>query len=218
MLTNMHSAALSAGRTQRTLYLAGASHFTLEFCHSFMPVLYPLFIASMGLTFTQIGLITLVISFTSSFFQPFFSVLSERWGAMRTAALSILWLGLLMALVGFATNFWLLAGLIALASFGSAAFHPAGAVIATSNVQAKRGLTMSIFSVGGNLGAACSPLWMALWTAAFGLRSALTILPFALIGAFVLYRQADESRLAAPRRAAEIGGAIDRRVWLSVGL
>jgi FSR family fosmidomycin resistance protein-like MFS transporter len=78
MMTNWMASTALAARTQRALYLAGGSHFSLEFCHSFMPVLYPLLIANMGLTFAQVGLVTLVISFVSSFFQPFCSVLSER--------------------------------------------------------------------------------------------------------------------------------------------
>jgi FSR family fosmidomycin resistance protein-like MFS transporter len=77
---------------------------------------------------------------------------------------------------------------------------------------------MSIFSVGGNLGAAVSPLWVALWTASFGLQSALTILPVALVGAFLLQQQSGSLPLFARSPAAASSGSLERTVWVGVGL
>ncbi len=175
---------------QVPIYLAGLSHFTLELCHSFMPVLYPLLTVKMGLSFTQIGILALANNLVTSVFQPFLGFLPERYGAERVVALSILWLGVLMGLVGFAPNFWTLTLLVALASLGSAAYHPAGVVNVTRQSSVRRGTAVSIFSVGGSLGAALSPAWILLWLGSLGTSSALMVIPVALGVSALFYQQA----------------------------
>ncbi len=180
--------ALSFG--QLPIYLASLSHFTLELCHSFMPVLYPLLTVKMGLSFTQIGILALANNLVTSTFQPFLGFLPERFGAERVVALSILWLGGLMGLVGFAPNFWTLTLLVALASLGSAAYHPAGVVNITRQRTMQRGTAVSIFSVGGSLGAALSPAWILLWLGSLGTYSALMVIPVAILVSALFYQQA----------------------------
>lgn len=172
------------------IYWAGLGHFTLELCHNFMPVLYPLLTAQMGLSFTQIGILALANNLVTSAFQPLLGFLPERYGAGRVVAFSVIWLGGLMGLVGFAPNFLILTLLIALASFGSAAYHPAGVVNVTHQTSVRRGTAMAIFSVGGSLGAALSPTWLLLWLGGMGARSALMIIPIALIVGALFYQQA----------------------------
>lgn len=172
------------------VYWAGLSHFTLEFCHNFMPVLYPLLTTQMGLSFTQIGILALANNLVTSTLQPLLGFLPERYGAERVVALSIVWLGVLMGLVGFAPNFLILTLLVALASVGSAAYHPAGVVNVTRQSGVKRGTAMAIFSVGGSLGAALSPTWLLLWLGGMGTQSALMIIPIALVVGGFIYQQA----------------------------
>jgi FSR family fosmidomycin resistance protein-like MFS transporter len=172
------------------VYLASLSHFTLELCHNFMPVLYPLLTAQMGLNFTQIGLLALANNLVTSTFQPLLGFLPERYGAARVVAGSILWLGVLMGLVGFAPNFLSLVLLVALASLGSSAYHPAGVVNVTYQSNTPRGMAMSLFSVGGTLGAAFSPTWILVWLGLLGARSAIMVIPVAVAISFLFYRQA----------------------------
>ena len=181
---------LPTGSLLLPIYLAGLSHFTLELCHNFMPVLYPLLTAQMGLSFTQIGILALANNLITSAFQPLLGFLPARYGAERVVGLSIIWLGTLMGLVGFAPNFWALALLIALASFGSAAYHPAGVVNVTHQNSVRRGTAMSIFSVGGSLGAALSPTWLLLWLGGMGTRSALMVIPLAVLVGGLMIQQA----------------------------
>ena len=194
---------LPTGSLLLPIYLAGLSHFTLELCHNFMPVLYPLLTAQMGLSFTQIGILALANNLITSAFQPLLGFLPERYGAERVVGLSIIWLGGLMGLVGFAPNFWALALLVALASFGSAAYHPAGVVNVTHQNSVRRGTAMSIFSVGGSLGAALSPAWLLLWLGGMGTRSALMVIPLALLVGGLMILQARRPALGTnPVRAA----------------
>jgi FSR family fosmidomycin resistance protein-like MFS transporter len=94
-----------------------------------------------------------------------------------------------MGLVGYTWDYLSLLLLVGLASLGSAAFHPAGAVIATSSRSARQGAAVSIFSVGGNLGSALSPLLVAFGIGLLGLQGTGILIPVALVAGFVLYRQ-----------------------------
>lgn len=186
------------------LTLAGLSHFTLELCHNFLPVIYPLLIVSMGLTYAQIGVIALIVGLVTSLPQPFLGFLSDRFGAYRVSALSILWIGVLMGIVGFAPNYLLFTLLVGLASLGSAAYHPAGAVLASTHSRARRGAGMSLFSVGGNLGSAMSPLLIAALLPWFDLRAALVMMPIALGVSVLLFLQQDPRRTARSQEEASV--------------
>lgn len=173
----------------RSLYLIALAHLTIELCANFLPVVYPILISDMGLTYAQVGLIALVLGSGTTLAQPFFGYLSDRWNPRRMAVLSILWVGILMGLVGFTWNYLSLVLLVGLSSLGSAAFHPPGATIAsTSNIR-RRGTAVSIFSVGGNLGTALSPLWVAVGIGWLGLQGTTVVTPVAVLVSLLLYRQ-----------------------------
>lgn len=173
----------------RFLFLIALAHLALELSANFLPVVYPILITTMGLTYAQIGFIALVFGTGASLSQPLFGYLSDRWGPQRIAILSIFWIGLLMSLVGFTWNYISLLLVVGLGSLGSAAFHPAGASIASASSGKRRGASLSVFSVGGNLGAAFSPLLVALGIGWLGLPGTGLLLPVALIMSLLLYRQ-----------------------------
>jgi FSR family fosmidomycin resistance protein-like MFS transporter len=173
----------------RSLYLVALAHLGLELCANFLPVIYPILITTMGLTYTQIGFIALVLGTGSSLSQPLFGYLSDHWDPLRITILSIAWIGLLMGLIGFAQNYLSLLLLVGLGSLGSAAFHPAGATIALASSGTRPGASLSVFSVGGNLGSALSPLWISVGISWLGLRGTTLIIPVALLVSLILFRQ-----------------------------
>lgn len=198
-----------------TVTLAGLSHFVIELCHNFLPVIYPLLIVSMDLTYAQIGVIALVIGLLTSLPQPFLGTLSDRFGAYKIGAWGIIWLGLLMSVVGLIPNYFLFVVLVGLASLGSAAYHPAGAVLASNTSAAKRGTSMSIFSVGGNVGSACSPLLIAALLPWFGLNSVLILLPIALVTGLLMLRQREPT---SPTQKMDGGDHAGAGTFLLAGL
>ena len=187
----------------RSIYLVAAAHLILELCTNFLPIIYPLLITTMGLSYAQIGLITLVAGTCASLTQPLFGYISDRGSPYRMIILSILWIGLLMGLVGFMWSYLSLIVLVGLASLGSAAFHPAGAVIAGAGHTARRGAAVSVFSVGGSLGSGLSPLLIAAGLSWFGLRGTGILIPVVLLASLVLYKQwGEKSRLPLTSRTA----------------
>jgi FSR family fosmidomycin resistance protein-like MFS transporter len=173
----------------RAVSLMALAHLTIELCNNFMPVVYPVLITTMGLTYTQVGLVVLVSAVGSSLLQPVFGYLSDRWGAPRMTVLSMAWIGVVMGLVGFAWSYPSLMLLVGLGALGSSAFHPAGATIASTPGSKRRGAAMSIFSVSGNIGTALSPLLVAAAIWWWGLSGTLVVLPFGLLVSLFLFRQ-----------------------------
>ena len=184
-------------------------HMLLEVFHQYLPVIYPLLLPKFDLSFAQVGAVALVATTASSVAQPVFGYFTDRWDARRVAALGVLWLGLWMGLVGLAGNYWLLLGIVALAGLGSAAFHPAGAAVVSKATRGYRGLSISFFSVGGNLGSALSPVLMAVGLAAFGLTGTTILLPLALLAGGLLFfglGREDAGEQAAHRKSQADAG------------
>lgn len=172
----------------RPLALVALAHLTLELCENFMPVLYPLLIDRMALSYTQVGGIALIAGIGGALTQPLFGYLSDRWGPRRMITASVAWAGLMMGLVGFSPNYGAVILLVGLGALGSAAFHPAGAVLAATSSR-RRGTSMSIFSVGGNLGTALSPLAMTIGLSWLGLPATWLVIPAAGVVSWLLLRR-----------------------------
>ena len=143
--------------------------------------------AEQGFTFAHVGTITLAATLGYTLPQPLFGLIVRRYGAHRLVLVAVVWCGLFYGAVGWASRFWLLLAAVALGGMGSALFHPAGSVVASAAHRRRRGASMSIFSVGGNAGAALSPLLMAAAIAWLGLRGTLVTVPLALATAAVLW-------------------------------
>lgn len=184
-------------------------HLLLEAFHQYLPVVYPFLLAEFDLSFAQIGVVALTATTASSLAQPLFGYFTDRWDARRVVAFSVLWLGLLMGAVGLAGNYWLLLGIVALAGLGSASFHPAGAAVVSKATRSYKGLAVSFFSVGGNLGSALSPVLMAVGLAWLGLPGTTILLPLALLAGGLLFfglGREDAGEQAAHRKSqAEAG-------------
>ena len=207
----------------RFVFLAALAHFVLELSASFLPIVYPLLITTFALSYSQIGLIAMVVSLFGALTMPLFGYLSDRFGANRMIVFSIAWIGLLMGSIGLAGTYGAIVILVGLGVLGSAAFHPAGAVIAAASAKENRGTAMSFFSVGGNLGAAMSPLWVAMGISWLGLGGTVVVIPVALLTAFLLYQQLnyvdlDQKDDPKSRSAAASPIKMPRSVMLSLAL
>lgn len=189
----------------RGLYIIALAHLIIELCMNFLPVIYPVFITTMGLTYAQIGFVALVVGVGATLSQPLFGYVSDRWNPYHITVLSILWIGFFMGLVGLTPTYSVLLLIVGLGSLGSAAFHPAGATIASVTSTTRRGTAVSIFSVGGNLGSALSPLIIAIAVSWMGLRGTIILIPAALVAGLLLHRQfsSTEAQATAKNQSAQ---------------
>lgn len=187
----------------------------ISFCHlandmlqSLLPAIYPNFKAALGLTFAQIGLVTLSYQITASVLQPLVGLYADKRPAPFALPLGTLFtFSGLIVLSGAGSYPILLAGACLLGA-GSSIFHPESSRVARMAAGNRHGLAQSLFQVGGNAGSAAGPLAAALVVARHG-RSSLVFFAFiALLSAAVLsyvarwYQRVGMDRLRAARRAA----------------
>jgi FSR family fosmidomycin resistance protein-like MFS transporter len=173
----------------RSLLSVAFGHLAIELSSNYLPVVYPALISTLGLDYAEIGIIAMVATTGVTLAQPVFGHLSDRWNPYRIVALSIAWTGIVLGLVGVIHSYISLLLVVGLGALGSAAFHPAAATIASANAGKRRGTAVSIFSIGGALGTALSPLCVAAGMRWLGMQGTLVLIPLPLLVSVLLYRQ-----------------------------
>jgi FSR family fosmidomycin resistance protein-like MFS transporter len=118
------------------------------------------------------------------------------------SVLSVAWIGTMIGVAGLVRNYVVLAVVVGLGALGSAAFHPPGAIIAASSSGTRRGVAVSVFSMGGTLGSALSPLFITAGMAWFGTSTTLLLIPLTLLFGAVLSRQLRQVKVAKATRGA----------------
>src|SRR5687768_8944602 len=148
---------------------------SLSFCHllndlmqSLLPSIYPMLKQSFGLSFRQIGLITLVSQITASLLQPAIGVYTDRRPQPYSLAAGMSFTLVGMLLLGFGPSFAALLIAAALIGLGSAVFHPESSRIARLASGGRHGFAQAFFQVGGNLGSAVGPLLAAFFVLPYG--------------------------------------------------
>jgi FSR family fosmidomycin resistance protein-like MFS transporter len=200
-------------KTRFTLFSLSAGHFINDSYSNFLGPLIPLLMVKLKLSMMQAGWLVAILVFSSSFMQPVYGFLSDRYLKRAFVVFSPLVTAVFMSCIGLAPNYQALAVLLICGGIGIASFHPQGAAMA-SNVSARqKGLGMSVFVTAGSLGYALGPVIITSVVSWVGLeRSFWVLLPglltFALLYLFVPPIQAESAMQAEGKVAAAIG-----RVW-----
>ena len=149
----------AAERATFSIVLAlGFSHFLNDTIQSLVPSLYPMLKDSYGLSFAQIGLITLTMQATSSLLQPAVGLFADRRPQPYSLAvgMGVTLVGLL--LLASADGYLPLLLAATMVGAGSAVFHPEASRVARLASGGRHGLAQSLFQVGGNVGSAIGPI------------------------------------------------------------
>jgi len=169
--------------------------FALSFCHllndsiqALLPAIYPLLKESYGLTFTQIGLITLTFQMVGSVFQPIVGNYTDRNPKPYSlvVGMGITLCGLIfLALAPSYHAVLLAAGMVGM---GSAIFHPESSRMARLASGGRHGFAQSLFQVGGNAGSSLGPLLAAWIIVPYGQHYILWFTVLAFAGMIILRR------------------------------
>ena len=174
-------------------------HLALEACNNFLPILYPTIVDRLGLSYTQVGLIALVHGAFGSFPQPLVGWVADRAGGRVLGWASLAWLGVWAAAVGFTQGYAALLVCVSLMGIASAMYHPVAASGASEVFPRRSGVAISIFSLGGNIGSALSPVIVVALISRNGLTGTAWLLPVGLFSSLVLWRYLPSLR---PRSAS----------------
>jgi len=173
----------TTGITFRILVALSICHCLNDTLQSVISAVYPLFKEDLGLSFAQIGLITLVYQSAASVCQPLTGLFFDKWPSAWSlpTGMSFTLVGLLS--LAFANTLPLVLCSVALVGIGSSGFHSEGSRLTSLASGGKRGLAQSLFQVGGNLGGSLGPLLAAVFVAPYGRRhiALFTILAFTAI-------------------------------------
>jgi FSR family fosmidomycin resistance protein-like MFS transporter len=182
------------------------SHLLNDTVQALIPAIYPLLKTSFGLTFSQVGLMSMTLLVTASLLQPVVGYYTDRHPLPYSlvAGMSFSLVGLLV-LAG-ARTFPGLIGGATLMGIGSAVFHPESSRVARMASGGRHGLAQSLFQVGGNIGSSFGPLLGAFLVLPHGQSSIAWCSLIALAGMAVLWKVGGwygRQRSALPKR----GGA-----------
>lgn len=144
------------------LFIIGVCHLLNDTLQAVIPAMYPILEKSLGLTFTQLGLITLTLNMVASVMQPVIGLYTDKHPLPAALPLGLTSSMLGMLGLAFAPNFWTILISVFFIGIGSATFHPEGSRVAYLAAGPRRGLAQSIYQVGGNTGQALAPVITAL--------------------------------------------------------
>lgn len=144
------------------LFIIGICHLLNDSLQAVIPAMFPILEESLGLTFTQLGLIAFTLNMVASVMQPVIGMYTDK--RPKPYALPIGLMSSMFGMLGlaFAPNFEMILISVFFIGIGSATFHPEGSRVAHLAAGTRRGLAQSIYQVGGNAGQALAPLITAL--------------------------------------------------------
>jgi FSR family fosmidomycin resistance protein-like MFS transporter len=171
--------------------------FAISFCHllndmmqSLLPAIYPDLKVDFGLTFGQIGLVTLSYQITASLLQPLIGLYADRRPTPLALPGGTLFSLAGLAVLSIAHSYPVLLAGACLLGVGSSVFHPESSRVARMAAGGRHGLAQSLFQVGGNAGQALGPLAAALIVVRYGQSSLAAFALLALLSGAVLWNVA----------------------------
>jgi FSR family fosmidomycin resistance protein-like MFS transporter len=209
--SDIETARPGRGTVAGILLAVCAGHLINDTLQALLPSIYPLLKESFGLTFTQVGLITLSFQLTASILQPVVGRFTDRHPKPYSLAvgMGISLAGL--ALLSQAGSYPMILVSSVLVGLGSAIFHPEASRVAHMAAGRRKGFAQAVFQTGGNVGSSLGPLLAALIIVRHGQASILWFTALALVGIALLGRVGKwySAELAHHRRQAHAAAAGD---------
>ncbi|MCW0218943.1 MAG: MFS transporter [Prosthecobacter sp.] len=193
------------------LFAISFSHMLNDTIQALLPAIYPVLKESYGLSFAQLGLITLTFQVTASLLQPLVGYITDK----RALPYSLP-VGMGLTLIGLlslsqAHSYMVILISAAMVGAGSAIFHPEASRIAHMAAGRRRGLAQSLFQVGGNAGSSIGPLLAAWFIVPHGQTALSWFSVIALVGVLVLFQVGQwqaRNMHRIHRKSAPVAGAV----------
>ncbi len=193
---------------QAGLFLS-ATHAVEHILSASLPPLYVMIKNNLGLSYTEVGLLSTVRQTVSGLVQAPAGITVDRMGARKPLAIGFVIVSLSLLLSGWSPTFSILLLVQGLSGLGSSAFHPATyAIVSRIAGEGKVGKKMGIHTFGGFLGTTVSFALVAYLGSRFGWRQALMLLSIPGFIVSVLFWKLfdiDERPSAGPSRQTGSG-------------
>lgn len=155
----------SKASTRKQFYFLTLSHTVLDSYATLLSHLQPLLLKKLATAATRnslAGNFVAIYSVFSSFGQIIFGWLSDRVRTVHFLTIGVAFSALGLSLLWLAPSANIVYLLLAIGGIGVAAFHPQATTYAGALASEQRGLGISIFLTGGNVGRALGPLLLLL--------------------------------------------------------
>jgi len=169
------------------IFSLSAGHFINDAYSNFLGSLLPLLMVKLKLTIAEAGWLGAILVISSSFTQPIYGYLSDRYLQRCFAVFSPLITAVFMSCLGLAPNYWTLASLLICGGVGIASFHPQSAAMTALASRHRKGLGMSIFVTSGTIGYSLGPLIITYAVAFFGMENSYLVMIPGLLAFSLLY-------------------------------
>ena len=141
--------------------LVGLAHASSHFSHLLLPLMFPVFIKTFGLSYSELGFLMSVFFVVSGIGQASAGFVVDRFGARPVMFGSLLLLALACGVASVAQSYAGLMAAAAMLGLGNCAFHPVDFTILNQKVSPPRlGYAFSAHGLTGNLGWAAAPVFM----------------------------------------------------------
>ena len=144
------------------LLMVSMGHLLNDMFQAVIPAIYPMIKESLGLSFMQIGAITLTNQITSSLLQPMVGYFSDKYPRPYGLVVGMCFTLTGLLLLSMAESFTLVLFSVAFVGVGSSVLHPESSKVARLASGGAKGMAQSIFQIGGNVGRAIGPIAVAL--------------------------------------------------------
>lgn len=133
--------------------LLAACHFCSDINQSALAAVLPFLVAAYHYDYATAAMLVLSSNIIGSLIQPLLGTLSDKHNWPWIMPLGLFMAGGGIALTGVTSDFYLLCLFTMISGIGVAMFHPQGALMVNRvSTDDNRGISLSVFSFGGNMG------------------------------------------------------------------
>ena len=174
--------------TFSVLLMVSLGHLLNDMFQSVIPSIYPMIKESLGLSFVQVGAITLTNQITSSLLQPLVGYYSDKHPRPYGLVVGMCFTLTGLLLLSVANSFPAVLLSVAFVGVGSSVLHPESSKVARLASGGAKGMAQSIFQIGGNVGRAFGPVAVALIVVPHGQGGIRWFALLAVVAVWVLSR------------------------------
>ncbi len=142
----------STQEKQLMLHLSNVSHGVNHFQNQMMTMLYPYIMAELGMSYTEVGVLSAICSVLNSICQGAYGFLTPFFSRCKLLGFGNLGIALGTLMSGLAGSYPMLIVARGVASIGSSAQHPVGYSILSSYFPKSRGAVMALNTSVSNVG------------------------------------------------------------------
>lgn len=167
-------------------FLLMGGHICVDMAQGGLAAVLPFLVLWGGYSYAQVTMLILAANIASAVIQPLFGWLGDKTPRPWLMAVGVFLAGIGMAGIGVLGSYWLIVVSAMVSGIGIAMLHPEGGRLANLVGGKHKAKSMSIFSVGGQVGFCVGPVVTVAALSAFGLAGTLVFLVFGIPFAVVL--------------------------------